>query len=1022
MRRFVFASLLVTGFTLGVPAPLASAPVAQEAGAARLVVRAGVHADFQRVVFDWPQAVSYTLEQSGAVVALRFSSVAHVDFRDVRRRHLSDVRDVTQRQTGAGTLVLFTLTDNRVARSYQDRGRVVIDFRKGTPPPARLLSQEVAFQKPVDDTPSEHLPDVALPESPLADVPEKNLLEATKPAAEAPVPVPETPGALSDPKPKEEAAPVVAVPVQPAPVALEIKNDETDSTVKAGALEAKPENKYSAPDIGTLGDQPVTLLSFDPGLQMGAAIFRRADFVYLVFERTLSQPLEKMLRQSVVALERVESLSGSAYRFYLPQEASLRVTRDEAVWSIHATQKVRAAPISLSVQAQPNYALGGRLILPLSKAGDPVRLYDPEVGDLLLVLPLAEPGQAIRMPYHYTDVQFVPSEQGVILRPRVDGVEVKRLTQGVEITAPNGLRLSSHLDTGLDESETGGEASGSRLFDFRGWYGPKARGYTAMRQRWERALAEVPVTERDRVRFSLARFMFARNHPQEALGILDLLKAQVPDIERRSEFLALRGAAYVLAARPEDALKDFTACDTPDHPEIKLWRGLANAQLLAWSEAVELLLAADAVLDGYPEPFFTKFSIIAAEAGLAADNRVYAANVFDRLLQRRPELQESSAAVNYLRGVFMGLAGHHDRAEIFWKRAAAISDQMYNVRARLSLIDLGVVQGKITPGEAAERLERLRYAWRGDDLELDILRRLGKFYIESGKVEDGLATMKQVLAFLPENQTAEDLRQEMAFTFRDVFLGERGKKLSPLDALSLYERFYELAPAGDEGDAIIRSLAERMVAVDLLDRAAEVLEDQAKRRLTGTLKARVGTQAAGIFLLDHKADRALEALEATNEPSMPEELKRERLLLKAKALSEQEKNEEARSLIVDQESEYAQRLKADIAWRARNWADAARELEWLIGPPPQESGKLNPQMAQLVVNRAIALALSSNSEGLDALKKDFGGAMANTPQKDLFKVLTEPESGLPRDENAMKSFMADVDLFQDFLENYRKIK
>ena len=43
--------------------------------------------------------------------------------------------------------------------------------------------------------------------------------------------------------------------------------------------------------------------------------------------------------------------------------------------------------------------------------------------------------------------------------------------------------------------------------------------------------------------------------------------------------------------------------------------------------------------------------------------------------------------------------------------------QLDLTRAELALIDLEMEQGKLTPADAVVRLERLRFAWRGDDLE-----------------------------------------------------------------------------------------------------------------------------------------------------------------------------------------------------------------------------------------------------------------------------------------------------------------
>src|SRR5262249_22028274 len=162
----------------------------------------------------------------------------------------------------------------------------------------------------------------------------------------------------------------------------------------------------------------------------------------------------------------------------------------------------------------------------------------PDVGDNLIIVPLFDAGQAVRVPYHYSDFEFYSAEQGVVIVPRSPELAVRRQqTQGVEITLPGGLRLSPDEDTGYVRPDAGGSES-TYLFDFNGWYGPREVSYNTMRQRWERSLAEMPEDERDRVRLEMARFQFARGHYQEASGLLGMLVKEVPDLENRGEFLS----------------------------------------------------------------------------------------------------------------------------------------------------------------------------------------------------------------------------------------------------------------------------------------------------------------------------------------------------------------------------------------------------------------------------------------------------------------------------------------------------
>lgn len=1015
------ATVTLIGLALGVAPAMATTP-----SPPGLAVRAGVHDDFERIVFDWPTAPTLVLRQNGENVILHFSARAQLDLAQIAKRKLTAVVQAVQIPDPAQAIVHLVLRPQWVASTQTVDGRVIVDFRPGIAPKkdagvappiqnAVLIAAETAPSQP------------AAPVSPVPPAPAaadmQALPEKDKPQTGSPEDTNAVSQALS-PKPEETGAPTIKSD-EDEKIKAEAREkllQGEDATIRSSAVPVAGDASYSAPDIASYANETTPLLVLDPGLVTGVAAYRRADFVYIVFDKKLTEAARTMQRGlTPVKLEEVDAIGGSAYRFYLPQDVSLRVARENSLWLFFIAPKARSAPISMSISPQPDYALGARLLVPMGKPGDTVRLYDPQVGDQLLVVPLSDSGQAVRQSYTYADMQFLPAEQGLVVRPRVDGIEIKRQTGGLEIIRAGGLRLSPERDTGLVSTDSTDNTSGARLFDFSAWFGPKSTPYTLARQKWERALSEVPENERDRIRLEMARFYFAHQRAQEALGLIDLVARNVPDIEKRSEFLALRGAVRILA-RHTDGLADLENSEIRDHPEIKLWRAVGEATRGNWKQASTLFTQADTVLASYPDPLYTDFSLKAVDAGLAADDRVYAASVLDRLVQRRPDMERQSAAVNYLRGVFMSLANHLDRAELLWKRAAEGDDRLFRVRAELSLTDLYVVQGKIKPLKAAERLERLRYAWRGDDLELDVLRRLGKFYIEAGKVEEGLSALKQVLAFLPENQAAQDLRTEMAQVFRDVFLGESARKISALDALSLYERFYDLAPPGEEGDAIIRTLAERMVAVDLLDRAAGLLADQVRNRLSGELKGRVGTQAAGIYLLDHKPEAAQVILADSEEASLPDDIKRERTILKAKALSDLGHNDQALQLLQDDKEEYAMRLKADIAWRARDWASAAKVLEPLVGAPPEKGTPLKAREAQLVINRAIALAMSNDIPELDKLRTAFAPAMGATPQADLFKMLTQPEAGLPKDQNALQSFMADVDLFSEYLEGYRKLR
>ncbi len=154
---------------------------------------------------------------------------------------------------------------------------------------------------------------------------------------------------------------------------------------------------------------------------------------------------------------------------------------------------------------------------------------------------------------------------------------------------------------------------------------------------------------------------------------------------------------------------------------------------------------------------------------------------------------------------------------------------------------------------------------------------------------------------------------------------------------------------------------------------------------------------------------------------MPEVLSRTRRLLRARARAGQGDVDDALGLILREQGDEADRLRVDIARRAGRWDIVAEALSRLIGPPPVDGeGIADPDTLRLILNRAVALALNANANGLAQLRREFGPAMAQTTEAETFRLLTrppDPETLL--DLQDIRRRVDEVDLFNGFLESYR---
>src|SRR5690606_8548342 len=155
--------------------------------------------------------------------------------------------------------------------------------------------------------------------------------------------------------------------------------------------------------------------------------------------------------------------------------------------------------------------------------------------------------------------------------------------------------------------------------------------------------------------------------------------------------------------------------------------------------------------------------------------------------------------------------------------------------------------------------------------------------------------------------------------------------LQPVQALALFYDFRDLTPVGADGDDMVRRLSRRLIDVDLLDQAAELLKHQVDNRLEGVAKAQVATDLAAVYLMNHQPQQALQALWSSRTTLLPTAMNAERRALEARALAELGRYEHALELRGDDRSEAAQDVRAEVLWKQQKWAEAAAMYERRLG-------------------------------------------------------------------------------------------
>src|SRR4051812_25782018 len=123
----------------------AAAPGAAQQTDPVVRVRAGVHPDRNRLVFEWPGSVDYTVAQQGDTVQITFSRPGKADFAAVQRAKLRNVPTVGQTVVDGRLVVQFTIPPGSGINHFRPgSGGVTIDIvdppRNAAPAPAAAVA------------------------------------------------------------------------------------------------------------------------------------------------------------------------------------------------------------------------------------------------------------------------------------------------------------------------------------------------------------------------------------------------------------------------------------------------------------------------------------------------------------------------------------------------------------------------------------------------------------------------------------------------------------------------------------------------------------------------------------------------------------------------------------------------------------------------------------------------------------------------------------------------------------------
>ena len=929
-----------------------------------LTLRSASLPTLERLIFKAPAETRLTSELSDGTLRLVFDKPMNAEAPAIRSALPADVA-LTGLEAGKEALSLtFSIPKGWQTRTFNDETGLVVDLLRPVKP--TVLSLAAPEQPP--------------PAKPAA-------APITEPAAPQPVAAPPASAPLA------VAAPAAVPEPPPGPVAISASDRRLDFRFPRAT---------------------------------GAAAFLDAGVMTLVFDTRdsidpahLAGLLPKLVAESSVTREGKVTL----VRLRLEGEPLARFFDEGTTWRLDLGED--AGRLASPVEPRRSMDEQGQTIVAVPLAGlTGIHWLDAGPAGLPVAVATATgPVQLTPKPYQFVEFGLLRTAQGLAVQPRSDDILVRAGTEQVRIGRAGGLTVS--LDV-AEPNRQRAEATADKnerppLIDTEAW-SKLRRGN--LRDRARALLADVTDTSRGRkaeARLALARFYAANGLMPEAAGPLGVLQADDVAMRNSREALFLKGVVAAGMHRNQDALAAFDAEPIREDVEAGLWRALVQQRLNRTGQALVGFRRGEALLERYPADLQGEFREAMARAALAMQDM----GVAERQLQALADMPRDSfdqERLALLQAMLDDASGRPEAAMNGYRPLFEAKNRPVAAEAQLRAVRLTDAEkrGDIKADEAIARLETVSVIWRGGRIEIEALAELGRLYADQQRWRDAFMVARRANENFPDDPLTRRMHDETAQRFAELFTGSGLGTLPRIEALALFYDFKEFLPIGRRGDEITRLLADRLVELELLDQAAEILRYQMERRLTGAARSTVAARLAMIDLMNGKPADAVRALNATRLVELPADVKRARLLLEAKALSDLSRTDQALEMLDGERGAEVDRLRADIYWTGRRWRDAGEAYERILDESWRGDAALTDSERADAMRAGVSYVMANESLSLDRLRSKFAPKMARSIDARTFAFVTGANRARAADIREMARATASADTVSEFLKAYRE--
>ena len=714
------------------------------------------------------------------------------------------------------------------------------------------------------------------------------------------------------------------------------------------------------------------IVQFENGLPY-PALFKRGDYIYLAISFPTDISRKKWsdtVAPEITALEILPTEDATLVRWKIDHVyPQLRIDSKQNQFIIEfLSEKPNKEGFDLET-FQPRHQ-GEPFTAKLKNAQTDLTVDLGVDGDVLFVV-CADQTNKIIPAYDYPDFTRLESYQGVAFDLKSEDLECTYLRKTIYINKLGGIGNSiATTDVSTVTSRT--------IFDDFAPDDPQAN----VRQLITQVYSGSPTLE-DAV--DLVWNYVYQGLALESQGVMHGILAKNADLELNNLWKTMAGLAALMRGQYDIAEKNLMGIQ--DEPDVTLWRSIAlccgNHKVDPFE--VSRVLAGKKYLLKLPPVVRDKLWVRVLEFGLLRNQQKL---LEEYTLKGDSPTTRIALPMYRLVSAYLQLDPKNPSTvnALFdiWQEAPNTKAGVFAAFERLKFLHK---VKKITPDQELKELEKLRFQWRGDQLEYVIAKYLIDRYMEQKQYAKLLSVARKTIKYFLKRSHEDGLPQVMQEALVKYFQQDH---LPVLEMLSIFQEYTSIAPDNEQGDMIMIRATNMLANLELYDVVVNLLREYLNQKVKEGPDAQdrrdhILYRMAVAYHLDRKFQEALKTLDEIKET--PKDLIDDTAILRSEIYLQSGKEDKALGGLGDTAAQLIH--KAEIFLGDRKWKQAQDVYHHLLSGHYKLS---DSDKAHAIVNYVLCLYMDKHPAKLQAANAEFSEFMKGKPGGQAFELLTVPDA------------------------------